>query len=110
MLYEVTLALTRKGFSRSIIERRIDEVMALFRAGVITLVEPDAELMKDAVQIAWQVSPDPRIKPWLNDAVFHALARREHAMLVTADERYVARLEAFPTLRDGVVLLERARV
>ena len=110
LLYEVALALVRKGFGEALLDRKIDEMMTLFRVGLIELVEPDVALLRDAVRIAGRVSPDPRSKPWLNDAIFHALARRENATLVTADRRYVARLKGVPSLRGGVLLLERVRV
>lgn len=107
LIYEVTIALVRKGFRSRLLHRKLERFLELTTNGIITLINPDAALLKESASIAEKVSPNPRTKPWLNDAVFHALAQREAATLVTADRAYVERLKLLPKLQAGVVLYDK---
>jgi len=95
MIYEVNHSLIRKlrkGMREATYRRKVDELRGLIRSGLITLVGENAKILKAAGPIADLITP-PNKRPWSYDGAFHALAIHEQAPLLTADYKYVDRVD-----------------
>ena len=85
LLVEVANALWRKTAAREISPREADAAFDLVRRGGIDL-RPTAPLLPRAMEMA------RRLGHPVYDCVYLALAEREHAAFVTADQRLLGRL------------------
>jgi predicted nucleic acid-binding protein len=87
LLVEVANALWKKSAAREISSREADEAFDLLRESSIAL-QATGPLLPRAMEVA------RRLAHPVYDCVYLALAEREHAVLVTADQRLLRRLSA----------------
>ena len=96
LLVEVANALWRKTASREISAREADDAFDLVRGGGLDL-RPTGPLVPRAMDLACRLGHP------VYDCVYLALAERERAALVTADQRLLRRLA---TRRLGVSVVD----
>jgi len=91
-IYEVNHGLIRKKFRPETYAKKVVELTEFISSGLVDIIQPDAQLLKDTQYISNIVTP-PKRRPWSYDATFHALAVREDSQMITADYNYIKRFD-----------------
>ncbi len=104
LIYEVGIALTRKGFRARTMREKMHALTAMSQVDLIEIVEVDADLLFQSSQMALEISGNAE-RPWFNDCIYYQLAEREQATLLTAGGKFMQRLQKFTRFQTSVVLL-----